>query len=241
MSDPFAEYKRVLDESRQLLERRGVEPKAPTQPRRIAARVVYRTGQIAVLIVLPFFVLIFSSVFVYRNYAVPTWPALLVGVLLTALILLFYAVWLVKRFSGGIHVSRTMLRLVLGVVGAYSLYALVYLSSLNVKDPEIRSYYVSLHPLLRVATSTFVLVDRDLVITDLLREPRDYVKMGLPIYEGSLHFKQEDGYAHAVDLRTVGHGELRNFLMKAYFRIIGFRTLRHVGTADHLHVSLPLP
>jgi len=28
--------------------------------------------------------------------------------------------------------------------------------------------------------------------------------------------------------------------MQLYFHLMGFRTLRHVGTADHLHVELPL-
>ncbi len=65
--------------------------------------------------------------------------------------------------------------------------------------------------------------------------------MGLPVYERSLHFEQADGYIHAMDLRTLGRGEWRNRLMELYFRTLGFRTLRHVGTADHLHVSLPPP
>jgi hypothetical protein len=44
---------------------------------------------------------------------------------------------------------------------------------------------------------------------------------------------------HAVDLRTIGRAEWKNVLLNWYFRSMGFRTLRHVGTADHLHVSLP--
>jgi hypothetical protein len=126
-------------------------------------------------------------------------------------------------------------------VGAYCLYALIYLSSLNVKGTELREEYRSLHPLLRLATSTFILVDRDLVITDMERQAQDYERMGLLLYEHSLHFIQEDGYAHAVDLRTVGRSAWRNLLLRAYYGAMGFRTLRHVGTADHLHVSLPLP
>jgi len=33
---------------------------------------------------------------------------------------------------------------------------------------------------------------------------------------------------------------VRNRLVQAYFWSMGFATLRHVGTADHLHVELPL-
>jgi hypothetical protein len=62
----------------------------------------------------------------------------------------------------------------------------------------------------------------------------------LPVFEASLHFRQRDGYVHAMDLRTIGRGAVRNWTTAVYFRVLGFRTLRHVGTADHLHVSLPL-
>src|SRR5438552_14843576 len=37
----------------------------------------------------------------------------------------------------------------------------------HAKSPLVRAYYTSLHPLLRVALSTWILVDRDIVITDL--------------------------------------------------------------------------
>jgi hypothetical protein len=52
---------------------------------------------------------------------------------------------------------------------------------------------------------------------------------------------QEDGYVHAMDLRTEGRTELRNRGIQLGFWLLGFSTLRHVGTADHLHVSLRLP
>ena len=77
------------------------------------------------------------------------------------------------------------------------------------------------------------------MVTDLGRTAEDYLKMGLPVNETSLHFKLDDRFVHALDLRTVGRTEWRNRLTAGYFRLMGFRTLRHVGTADHLHVSLP--
>ena len=58
--------------------------------------------------------------------------------------------------------------------------------------------------------------------------------------EASLHFKLEDRYVHAMDFRTKGRSPGRNRLTVAYFRIMGFRSLRHVAAADHLHVSLPM-
>jgi hypothetical protein len=64
--------------------------------------------------------------------------------------------------------------------------------------------------------------------------------MGLPVHDSSLHYAQPDGYVHAVDLRTIGRREVKNRLVQLYFALMGFATLRHVGTADHLHVELPL-
>ncbi len=67
------------------------------------------------------------------------------------------------------------------------------------------------------------------------------VRAGLPANESSLHFRQDDGFVHALDLRTVNRPEWRNLAAELAFRAMGFRTLRHVGTADHLHVSLRSP
>jgi hypothetical protein len=243
MSDPFSEFQVLLDE----LERQRSSQRAPAaaaarrSARAILARWLFRAFLLAAALVLPFWLLVGASVFLYRHYAVPTWPALLTGLLLTVLVLLLYASWVAKRISGKRRVPVNVTKALLAVVGAYCLYALIYLSSMNVKHEEVGREYRSLHPLLRVATSTFILVDSDLVITDMQRQAEDYERMGLPLYERSRHFVQDDGYAHAVDLRTVGRSEWRNLLLAAYFRAIGFRTLRHEGTADHLHVSLPMP
>ncbi len=106
---------------------------------------------------------------------------------------------------------------------------------------ELTDYYTSLHPLMRIAASTYLLFDRDAVVTDPGRTAEDYLQMGLPINEASLHFKLQDRYVHAMDLRTIGRSPLRNRMTAAYFRLMGFRSLHHVGTEDHLHLSLPLP
>ena len=117
----------------------------------------------------------------------------------------------------------------------------LFLSTVNAKTDDVREYYRTVHPLLRVALSTAIFASRDMVVTDTRREPADYERMGLPTLDNSLHFVQKTGYVHAVDLRTVGRAEWKNLLMVGYFRVLGFRTLRHVGTADHLHVSLAPP
>lgn len=189
----------------------------------------------------PFFLLVATSVELYHHFGFPSWLALAGGIAITGALVLLYAAWGWRRLGARRPMPRVMIRVVFGLVTAYCLYSLVYLSSLNVKGDALRTRFGSLHPLLRVATSSFILIDRDLVITDMIREPADYARMGLPLYERSLHFAQADGYAHAVDLRTTERSEWRNRLVQAYFIALGFRTLRHVGTADHLHVSLPPP
>ena len=95
-----------------------------------------------------------------------------------------------------------------------------------------------MHPILRLSVSTLVYIDKDLIITDAKRLPEDYKKMGLREKGHSLHYKQNNGYAHALDLRTNNRSKIRNFLIRSYFRLMGFNTHRHVGTSDHLHISL---
>ena len=113
-----------------------------------------------------------------------------------------------------------------------------FLSNENAKGEIVHKEYSYLHPILRMGVSTFILVDRDLLITDGSRNSFDYRKMGLPSKNQSLHYLQSNGYAHAVDLRTNGRSEFRNNLVQFYFQLMGFRTLRHGGTNDHLHISL---
>ena len=81
--------------------------------------------------------------------------------------------------------------------------------------------------------------DGDVTVTEIGRERADYARMGLPTIRNSLHYVQGDGWVHAVDIRTRNGGALRNALLHAWFAALGFDTLRHAGTADHLHVSLP--
>jgi hypothetical protein len=127
------------------------------------------------------------------------------------------------------------------LVAAWCAYALLYLAGANAKSGAIRQSYRSLHPVLRLALATVILADDQLVVTDLTREPKDYVRMGLPRSASTMHYRQPDGWVHAVDLRTTGHSEVRNRTLQLYFWAVGFSTLRHVGNADHLHVQLPLP
>jgi hypothetical protein len=194
----------------------------------------------AALVLLPFVVLLRGSTFLYMRLGWPTWIAMGAAGALTLALLTGYAAWLSGRLTGKRRTKFVAQWIAAPLVIAYCAHALLFLASVNAKTGDVREYYRSLHPTLRLAISTFVIVDPGLVVTDIYRTAADYGAMGLPVYEASLHFRQGDGYVHAMDLRTADRGAIRNWATAGYFRVLGFRTLRHVGTADHLHVSLPV-
>ena len=195
--------------------------------------------RLLVIVVLPFALLVRGSIFFYRYGSVPTWLAVLTAAMLTVAVVTVYASWLVHTLTGRKRKALMLAKWVaLPLVVFYCGYSLLYLSRVNAK-PEVRAYYTSLHPLLRLALSTWVLVDPTMLVTDMRRAREDYPRMRLRVNETSLHYRQADGWVHAVDLRTAGRGWVKNRLVQAYFWTMGFNTLRHVGTADHLHVDLP--
>lgn len=202
------------------------------------------SGKLIVLVLVPFFVLIRGSVFFHEHFHFGAYLSLAAGALITIIILLIYLALLYKRLFGRQEITR---KSVLGKVIFASLllfcyvgYTLFYLSDSNAKTSGIQKEFTSLHPIVRVSVGTILLVDRDMLITDMSRTKEDYKKMGLKTLNNSLHYPQSDGYVHAMDLRTNGRSGVRNFLLKAYFSIMGFHTLRHVGTDDHLHISLSI-
>lgn len=195
---------------------------------------------LVVLAVLPFAVLIRGGVFAYREWALGTWPALVLAVAVTTLLLAGYAWAFSRKVGAGKSVRWVLTRGAIAIAIAYSGYALVYVASANVKSEDIQAQYSAIHPLLRIASSSLILVDPSAVITDAGRSAEDYYAMGLPVNEASLHFEQENGFVHALDLRTSGRPEWRNRAVELAFWALGFHSLRHVGTADHLHLSLRL-
>lgn len=192
------------------------------------------------LVALPFVMLVGGSVWLYSRAGWPTWLSLLLGIGLTGFVIAAYVARVTESLRGRVRFRYVMTRVGLPLVVIYSAYSLLYLSRGHAKSDEVRQYYTSVHPLLRLAISTATVFDREMVVTDMARVPADYDRMGLPRYENSLHFEQPDGYVHAVDLRTMRRSAWRNWFLRGYFAMMGFRTLRHVGTADHLHVSLPV-
>ena len=231
----YSELTGIVDDAKKERERRaGRRADLRAMPRRIGRAVL-----IALLLaVLPFAVLIRGGVFAYQAWSLGPWSSLLLSACATALLLGLYA-WVVsRRLGASAGVRKLFTRGAAGVAGAYVVYALVFVASANVKSDDVRAGYSAVHPLLRVASSAVILADPASVITDTGRTLDDYRLMGLTPNEASLHFAQDDGFVYAIDLRTIGRPEWRNRAVELAFWAMGFHSLRHVGTADHLHVSL---
>jgi len=189
------------------------------------------------IIALPFLVYVRAAVYLYRHGAHP-WIAIVVSAILTLGVVSGFVMLIARRFRRRARMPMVVKWAAVPVVFTWCIYATFYLSRVNIKSDAVRAYYSSVNPILRIALSTIVLVDPDLVVTDMGRVPGDYRRMGLPVNERTKHYRQADGWVHAVDLRTRGRGEIRNRVVQLYFWSMGFSTLRHVGTADHLHVQL---
>jgi len=200
--------------------------------------------QLLLMLFLPFWLLIRGSVFLYEHYGWHYLPAMLVSGAVVSLLLLIYVAMIWDALFGANKMTRTSIKgkmvFVLSLMLLFTGYTLFNLSGANAKSEAVRQQYHALHPLLRVATGTFILLDNGMLITDLSRVKEDYQKMGLNTPRNSLHYRQATGYVHAMDLRTKGRNEIRNAGLRLYFWMMGFNTLRHRGTADHLHVSLSI-
>ena len=203
--------------------------------------IILKIIRVVLIIVLPFIFLLRGSAFIHNRYDLGPWLSLGGGAAFTAFLLFIYMTFIYRRFTKKFGDSDNQKRrslFALALVALYCGYGLFFISSDNFKNPALKSEITDLHPILRMGLSTFILMDKDMIITDASRVPEDYRKMGLKTAKSSLHYRQKDGYAYALDLRTNNRHEFRNWMMSAYFKVLGFNTLRHVGTDDHLHVSL---
>jgi len=250
MSSPPSDSAKTLERLRaeaarewkaQQASKRAATAQRPAAPRPDVAAWLRRAALLVVwvvaLIVFPFVVLVRVGVTAYAE-GHPTWLALGAAAIVAIGVVTCYAAWVSHKLSGRARLAAMSRTVALPLVVGYTLYALLYVSGAHAKSDEVRAEYLRLHPILRVAVSTLILADGELLITDMARVPPDYPRMGLPVYDGSRHYRQADGYAHALDLRTSGRGFLRNMLTRVYFELMGFDTVRHVGTADHLHVEM---
>ena len=189
------------------------------------------------IIAIPFLVYVRGSVELYNRGLTP-WLAVFGGLLLTLGVVIGLAAWISRRYHGRARVLTAVRWVAVPTVVVWCAYGVFHLSSDNVKSEDVRAYFSEVHPVLRVALATAILADPTMMVTDLGRVAADYPRMGLPVNERTKHYRQRNGWVHAVDLRTRERGEIRNRLLQFYFWTMGFYTLRHVGTADHLHVQL---
>ena len=204
-------------------------------------KLLYKLLKIVLIITLPFLALLRGATFLHGRYDLGPWISILGGVLVAGLVLTLYMTFVYEKFAnsiGGIRALKTRGLFAVMVLGGFCIQGIFFVSSSNLKYPGLAKEMRQLHPILRLSLATIVLLDKQLIVTDASRLPEDYKKMGLPSKKASLHYRQKDGYAYAVDLRTKYRSGIRNSLIQNYFRIMGFRTLRHGGTADHLHISL---
>jgi hypothetical protein len=206
--------------------------------KKVATKAVLWFLMVIGLGILPFFILVRTAVFLNLDKDLNGWVSLIGGIIACTLFLGGYILFLFRK----VKKKKLLMQFGLGgigvLVGGFCIYGLLYLSSVNAKSDSVRDVYRSLHPILRVAVATTTLADKELVITDIQRTREDYISWGLTPLESSMHYEQEDGFVHAIDLRTIGHSEFRNKLLEHSLRVIGLQTIRHVGTADHLHVAL---
>jgi hypothetical protein len=193
-----------------------------------------------VVVALPFVVLVRGAVLLYGSAHWPPWLALLASGLAMIGVVAVYGAIASHKLTGRVRFVWIARWVALPLVVGFLIRGLIYLDRSHAQNDAIRAEYSDTHPLLRVALATLDLADDRLVVTDMSRTAADYTRMGLPVLTNTMHGVQRDGWVHAVDIHTAGRGLLVNLLVEGYFRIMGFRTLRHVGTADHLHVELPL-
>lgn len=198
--------------------------------------------KLILLIILPFVGLIRLAVYFHVHQNLLPWVCISLAALMTIILLFiyltFFHAWVTNYATDTRYTVKRRFFISAFVVLLYVIHGIFYISGSNLKTEAIRKEVLKVHPILRLSVSTLMHLDKDLIITDATRQPEDYKKMGLKSINQSLHYKQSTGYAHAFDIRTKNRPEWKNQLVRAYFFVMGFRTLRHTGTADHLHISL---
>lgn len=204
------------------------------------ARLAFRIAFPLALIVLPFVILVRGAVWLYEDAGWPSWLALMGSGAAMIGILAVYGALMFRRLASRARLGWIARWVALPLVAGFLFRGLLIFDRSHAQSESIRAEYRDTHPLLRIALATIDMADDKLVVTDMSRTAADYARMGLPVLPHTMHGVQRDGWVHAVDIHTRGRGFLVNLLVASYFRAMGFHVLRHVGTADHLHVELPL-
>lgn len=206
--------------------------------------VFLRLLHVLIIAALPLLVLVRGAVHLHQYFGFFPLAAILTGALICTLILFIYLNFFINKISSGTEniISWTIrIKVLFVIVALFCMHALFFIRTNNLKQPDLKKDVSALHPIIRLAVSTIIVFDKELIVTDAKRVPEDYRRMGLPTNRTSLHYVQKDGYAYAIDIRTHGRSGIRNFLVISYFRLMGLRTMRHSGSGDHMHISLYCP
>ena len=119
--------------------------------------------RLILLLVLPFILLIRGSVYFHSNYEWSPWFSVLGGGGVTALALVIYLIYfkgkIFNKGSSATSVKRKLFFAVMLVIG-YSAHALFYFSDANAKTKTVKNEFTSLHPILRLSTSTILFLDK---------------------------------------------------------------------------------
>src|SRR3989449_11781890 len=128
---------------------RQAAPSTPAEWRALAGEVLRGFLKIALIIALPFAVLVRGSVFIYEHGTRSVWLAVLTAGVLTGGVITAYAVWIARKFMrrgarGGRALVMPLAKWVaLPLVLFYCGYSLLYLASVNAKSDPVRAYYGS--------------------------------------------------------------------------------------------------
>lgn len=203
-------------------------------------KILIRIVKWLMILILPFIALIRGAIY-FHDKGYSPWFSIGGGAAMTIVLLVIYLTVIrgfISPTLGGAKAFKRRGAVAAFFIFGFCIHALFFISSSNLKNKNLSNEIRGLHPIVRLAVSTVIIFDKGLVITDATRKSSDYETMGLPTNERSLHFPQKDGYAYAIDLRTNSRSIGRNLLLQNYFRLMGFKTLKHTGTAPHLHISL---
>jgi hypothetical protein len=111
----------------------------------------WATMRLAMMIALPFFLLVNGSVMSHRFLGTPAWISILLGSALATAWISFWGTRFWKRMTGRRRIRDISQRFALPIVLAFSVYSLGWISNFSAKSDDVRSLYQNLHPTLRLA------------------------------------------------------------------------------------------
>ena len=217
---------------------RAVGSPQPTPRMRWKRRALLCAALATLAVVVPAALLLRAPLALMDAHGWNAWLAIGAGVALCSALVAGVGAWGWWRLLGS-RPHRAFIAALLAIVPVFAAVSLFHLPGRHAKTESVHAAWSELQPVLRLGVGVLRFGDEWLVLTDVTRTRAAYREMGLATRRRSAHYVQADGWVHAVDLRTRDRGFIRNALVRAYFELLGFETLRHAGTADHLHVSLP--